>query len=132
MLKFVSGLLVALVAGWLLVGSTTTASAHYRHHGGCCGPIPPSYVYSTAHKVTHVTRYRDVSRTRYVYQPHRIIHVTRVRPVIYIHTVTRIHHHTIGIVRPVYEHVTEYLPPRRIKTSSVVSTYDCRCYHHCR
>ena len=134
MLKSVTALFVALLAGLALMGSATSASAHYQHHG-CCGPIPPTYVYNTVHKVRHVTRYHDVSRTNYVYRTHRIVHVTRVQPVIYVHNVTRIHHHTVGIVRPVYEHVTQYLPPRKIYSSDVTNTYDCVCsYHrrHCR
>lgn len=133
MLRVLTAFLVAVVAGPMLFGSANGASAHYRHEGrhGCCGPIPPTYVYNTVHAVKHVTRYRDVSRTKYVYRPHRIVHVTEVRPVIYIHSVTRIHHHIVGIVRPVYQHRTEYLPPKRIITHSVRNTYDCRCKARC-
>ena len=133
MLKRVIALLAALAAAFMLMGAATEASAHYRHSGCCGGPIPTTYVYRTHHKVTHVTRYRDVSRTRYVYRPHHIVHITPSPTIIYIHSVTRIHHHTVSIVRPYHTHATEYLPPRRIVTYSVSNTYDCRCSRrHCR
>ena len=132
MLRSFYALLVALIAGWALVGSATTASAHYRHSGCCGGPIPPTYVYKTVHKVSRITRYHDVSRTKYVYRIHPIVHVTRVQPVVYVHAVTRVHHHIVSVVRPVYRRVTQYLPPRRVVTHSVKNTYNCVCTYHCR
>ena len=144
MLKSLFAPIAALFAGFILFGSATEANAHYvlyrhHHHGGyghsgCCGPVPPTYMYKTSNKVTHVTRYRDVSRTHYVYRPHRIIHVTQIRPIVYIHSVTRVHHHTVGIVRPVYQHETRYLPTRTVYSSSVTNTYSCSCgcHHHRR
>src|ERR1700709_1341173 len=115
MIKSAFALLTMLIASLVLAGSATTASAHYRHYGhhGCCGPGPPSYVYKSVPKIRPITRYHDVARTNFFYRPHRIVHVTRVQPIVYVHTVTRVHHHLVGIVRPVYQHVTEYLPPRR-------------------
>jgi hypothetical protein len=114
--------------GLALAGSTTGASAHYRHHRHCCGgPVAPSYSYGLTHSVRHVTRYRDVSRTRYVQRIHRIVHVTRVQPIVYVRSVTRIHHHTVSYIRPVHERFTEYLPVRTIMTSAIVNTYDCVC-----
>ena len=126
MLKSLSALCAALIAGWILVGAATEANAGHRRCGGC-GPIPPSYTYKTVNKVTHRTRYRDVSRTRYVQRVRRIIHVTRVRPIVRIHQVTRVHHHTVAVVRNAYVSRTQYLPARTYVTNSVRHSYDCGC-----
>ena len=119
MLKCVTALSAALIAGFALVGSATDASAGHRRHG-CCGPIPPSYTYKTKKVHTHITRHRDVTRTKYVQRIKRIVHVTRVQPIVHVHKVTRVHTRIVGIVHPVHHHVTQVLPPRHYVTSSFV------------
>src|ERR1041385_5841893 len=93
MLKSVVALCAALIAAAAFIGSATDASAHHRRGHGCssCGPIPPSYTYKTRTVHKHVTRYRDVERTKYVKRIHPIIHVTRIQPVVHVHKVTRVH-----------------------------------------
>ncbi len=115
-----------LIAGFAFVGSATDANAGYRRCAGC-GPIKPSYTYRTVNKVTHQTRYRNVTRTRYVQRIRPIIHVTQVRPVVRIHQVTRVHHRTVAVIRNVHRSRTQYLPTRTIMTSSVRHTYGCGC-----
>lgn len=127
MLKSVTAFLAVLFAGCFLVGSATTASAHYRHHGCCGGPIPPTYIYKTHKVFKNVTRYRDVWRTRYVTRIHRIVHVNRIQPIINIHVVKRIHHHTVASVRNVNVWRTQYLPAKKHWTYSVKNIYGCRC-----
>src|SRR3979411_2808444 len=95
MLKFVTALFAALIIGWALVGSATTASARHRHHG-CCGPLPPSYTYKTRNVYKNITRHHDVWRTRYVKRIKPIVHVTRIRPIVHVHNVTRVHTKLVG------------------------------------
>jgi hypothetical protein len=118
MLSYVTALSAALIAAAAFVGSASDANAHRRH--GCCGPIPPSYTHSTRTVNKHITRYRDVQRTRYVKRIHPIMHVTRIRPVIHVHQVTRVHTRIVGVPYPVHHHVTQWLPPRHYVTNSVV------------
>jgi len=118
MLKFVTALSAALIAGLAFVG---TASAGH-HHKGChsCGPIPPSYTYSTKTIHKTVTHRRDVYRNKYVQRIKRIVHVTRIQPIVRVHNVTRVHTRIVGVVHPVHQRVTRWLPPRRYVTNSVV------------
>jgi hypothetical protein len=121
MFKSVTALSAALIVGLALVGSATDASAGYRHHHhGCCGPIAPSYTYSTKKVYKNVTHYRDVHRTKYVKRIKRIIHVTRIQPIIHIHNVTRVHTRIVGVVHRVHQREVQYLPAKRYVTSSVV------------
>jgi hypothetical protein len=128
MLKFVTAL--ALVAGWALAGSATTANAGHRHHG-CCGPIPPSYNYSTKKIYKNITHHRDVYHTKYVKRIKRIVHVTRIQPIIHVHNVTRVHTNIVGVVHPVHQRATQWLPPMRYVTNSVVYLRpQCGCASH--
>jgi hypothetical protein len=129
MLKFVTPLSAALIVGWALVGSATTASARER---GCCGPIPPSYTYKTKKVHKTITRYRDVYRNKYVKRIKPIVHVTRIQPTIRIHNVTRVHTRIVGVVHPVHKRVTQRLPARTYVTSGFVYLWPhCACspYH---
>lgn len=121
-MKFVTALSAALIAGWALAASATDASAGHKRGHGCpgCGPIPPSYTYKTKVVHKHVTRYRDVHRTKYFKRIKPIIHVTRIQPVVHVRKVTRVHTRLVGVVYPVHRHVTQVLPPRHHVTSSVV------------
>jgi hypothetical protein len=125
MLKTMSALFAVLVAGWVLFGSVTNASAGYGN-----GSSHTTYVYRTVHPVSHVTRYHDVWRTNYAYRVHRVVHVTRVRPIVYVHVVTRVHHHDVAIVRHVNVYRTQYLPARKIVTHSVINISDHHRPHH--
>lgn len=128
MLKFVTALSAALIAGSVLVGSATTASAGSRDHG-CCGPVPPSYTYKTKKVYKNITRHRDVWRTKYVKRVKPIVHVTRIQPIVRVHNVTRVHTRIVGVVYPVHRRVTQWLPARTYVTSSVVRLRPhCGCY----
>jgi hypothetical protein len=122
MLKFVTALSTALIIGWALVGSATTASAGGYGYGksGCCGPIPPKYISHTVYKHKHIKRYRDVWRHKYVKRIKRIVHVTKIQPIIHLHKVTRVHTKIIGVVKPVHIRVSKVLPAKRYVTSSTV------------
>ena len=129
MLKFVTALSAALIIGWALVGSASTASAGYRK-AGCCGPLPPSYTYKTKNVYKNITRHHDVYRTRYVKRIKPIVHVTRIQPIVHVHNVTRVHTNLVGVVHPVHHRVTQYLPARQYVTSSVVYLRPhCGCSH---
>jgi hypothetical protein len=127
MMRFVAAFIAALVAGWLLTGSATTAEAGYRHSGCCGGPLPPVYRYKTVRQHKHQTRYRDRSVYRHVQRIRRIVHVTRVQPVVHTHVVTRVHHHTIFHTKNAYERATVYLPPVNTVYGSTKHYYDCSC-----
>ena len=118
MLRCVTALSAALIAAAAFVGSASDATAHRRH--GCCGPIPPSFTHKTKTVHKHLTRYRDVQRTRYVKRIHPIVHVTRIRPVVHVHQVTRVHTRIVGVPYPVHRHMTYVLPPRHCVTNRVV------------
>lgn len=122
MLKSVTALAAALVIGSTLIGSATDANAHHRRGHGCanCGPFPPSYTHKTKTVHKHVTKYRDVHRTKYVKRIKPIIHVTRIQPVVHVHKVTRVHTRLVGVPYPVHRYVTQVLPPMKQVTSSVV------------
>ena len=64
-MKFVTALSAALIVGWALVGSATTQMPASGAAARCCGPLPPSYTYKTKKVHKHITRYRDVHRTKY-------------------------------------------------------------------
>lgn len=121
MLRFVTALSAALIVGWTLDGSATTANAGH-HRKGChsCGPIAPSYTYKTKKVHKNVTHYRDVHRTKYVKRIKPIIHVTRIQPVVHVRNVTRVHTRIVGVVHPVHRRVTQWLPAHRYVTNSVV------------
>jgi hypothetical protein len=119
MLKFATSMSAALIVGWAIVGSATTANAGYRGKG-CCGPIPPKYTHSTKTVHKYIKRHRDVYRTKYVKRIKRHVHVTRIQPIIHIHNVKRVHTKIVGVVRPVYERSTKYLPAKRYVTNSTV------------
>lgn len=121
MLKFVTALSAALIIGFALVGSASTASAGYGYgKSRCCGPIKPSYSYSTKKVHKYIRHNRDVWRTRYVHRTKRYVHVTRIQPIYHIRKVTRVHTRIVAVVRPVHVRITKYLPPKRYVTSSVV------------
>lgn len=127
MTRFVTAFLVALVAGWVLAGSTTTADAGYRHSGCCGGPLPPVYRYKIVHKHKYQTRYRDRSVYQHKQRIRRIVHVTRIQPVVHTHVVTRVHHHTIYHTKNAYSHATVYLPTVHTGSTSTKHYYDCTC-----
>lgn len=122
MLKFVTALSAALIIGWALVGSATTANAGGYGYGKsrCCGPIKPSYSVRTKYVHKHIRHHRDVWRTKHVKRIKRYVHVTRVQPIYHVHNVTRVHTKVVGVVVPVHVRKTHYLPPKRIVTSSTV------------
>lgn len=127
MLKAGSALFAALIFGWTLVGSAATANAGQRR--GCCGPLPPSYTYKTKNVYKNITRHHDVYRTKYVKRIKPIVHVTRIQPIVRVHNVTRVHTNIVGVVYPVHQRLTEYLPARRYETNSVVYLRpSCGCY----
>jgi hypothetical protein len=119
MLKPVTALSAALIVGWALVGSATTASAGYKGRG-CCGPLPPSYTYKTKKIYKTIKRHRDTYRTKYFKRIKRHVHVTRIQPIIRVHTVTRVHTKLVGVVKPVHQYVTQHLRPKRYHTHSTV------------
>jgi hypothetical protein len=136
MLKFVTALSAALIIGWAIVGSASTASAGgYRHHGGyghhgCCGPVAPKYYNHTVYKHKHIKRYRDVWRHKYVKRIKRIVHVTRIQPIIHLHKVTRVHTKIVGVVVPRHERHTRVLPAKTYVTSNTVYLKPvCACSH---
>ncbi len=130
MSKFVTVLSAAVILGWGLAGSVTTASAHSRHCDSC-GPIPPSYTYSTKKVYRDITRHHDVTRTQYVKRIHPIVHVTRIQPIVHIHDVTRVHTRLVGVEYPVHERMTQWLPVRTYATNSVVYLRpQCGCSYH--
>jgi hypothetical protein len=92
------------------------------------GPIPPSYTYKTKKVYKNITRYRDVWRTKYVKRTKRIVHVTRIQPIIHVHNVKRVHTKIVGVVHPVHQRVTQYLPARTYVTNSTVHLRpECGC-----
>jgi hypothetical protein len=127
MLKFGTALSAALIIGGALVGSASPASARH-HHRGCCGPIAPSYTYSTRNVYKNITRHHDVYRTRYVKRIKPVVHVTRIQPIVHVHNVTRVHTNIVGVVHPVHHRVTQWLPARHYVTNSVVHLPpECGC-----
>jgi len=131
MFKFVTALSGALLVGWILVGSAADANAGHRRGHGCanCGPLPPSYTHKTKTVHKHITKYRDVHRTKYFKRIKPIIHVTRIQPVVHVHKVTRVHTRLVGVPYPVHHHVTKWLAPRYVMTNRVVYLRpQCGCY----
>lgn len=130
MIKFVTALIAALVAGLVLAGSTYTASAR-QGYSGChaCGggPIAPTTYYKTVHPQRSFTRYHDVSVYNRVNRVHRIVNVVRIQPIVRIHDVTRVHHHTIFHTINAYASVTQRLTPIQYVDRSVRHHYDCGC-----
>jgi hypothetical protein len=127
MYKSATGLLCAFIAGSAMIGATAAANADYRH-GGCCGPIPPSYSYGTVERVSHRTNYHDVWHKTVVNREKLYVHVERVQPVVYVNNVTRIHDQLVEKVHPVHVSRVEYLPTETVVTASVVHINEgCVC-----
>lgn len=124
MLKLVSAFSAAVIVGFALIGSATTASAggYYRGGGGhgCCGPIRPSYSSNTKVVNRYITRHRDVWRVKHFKRYKVHVHTTRIQPVNHIHTVIRHHTKLVGVIVPVHKHNTVWLHPRTVHTSSNV------------
>ena len=123
MLRLFTALAAAIVAGLLLAGSTTGASAKC----GRCGPLAPTIHVHLVHPSSAYTRYHDRSVYRHVPREHRIVTITRIQPIVRIHDVTRIHHHTVYYVQDTYARQTVHLAPLTYMRSSVVNTYDGGC-----
>lgn len=118
------------LAGWMLAGSTTGASARsHHHHCGSCGGgyVAPTTIYKTVHPQRFETRYRDVSRTRHVHRVHRVTTIVQVQPIIHVHEVTRVHHHTVFTTSNAYYRHTVQLAAIHRYSHSVESLYDCGC-----
>jgi hypothetical protein len=60
------------------------------------------------------------------------VHVTKIQPIIHIHNVKRVHTKLVGVVHPVYERTTRYLPAKTYVTASTVYLRPrCACsYSH--
>lgn len=125
MRKIVIALIATSVAGWMMAGSSTAASAH--HCGSCGGPVAPTTIYKTVHPQQFMTKYHDVSKTHLVHRVHRVTTIVRVQPILHIHEVTRVHHHTIVTTSNAYFHETEHLAPIRRVSHSVENIYECGC-----
>ena len=102
-------LCVSLFAAAGLVVTFGAAQAGERE-GGCCGPNPPHYVYSDVNRVSHVTRYRDVTHQYYVNRRALYVHVTRVHPVVVVNDVTRVHERPVERIIPEHVSRVEYMP----------------------
>src|SRR5205823_14000513 len=123
MLKLVTALSAAVIVGFALLGSATTASAGGYHRGGghgCCGPIPPSYSSNTKTVNRYITRHHDVWRVKHFKRYKVHVHTTRIQPVNHIHTVIRHHTKLVGVIVPVHKHRTVWLHLRTVHTSSNV------------
>ena len=124
MRKIALALIATSALGWMLTGSSTSASAH---HCGSCGPVAPTTIYKTVHPQLYSTKYHDVSKTHLVHRVHRVTTIVRVQPILHIHEVTRVHHHTIVETSNAYFRETEHLSPIRMVTHSIENTYSCGC-----
>jgi hypothetical protein len=132
MLKFVTALSAAVIVGFALIGSATTASAggYYRGGGGhgCCGPIRPSYSSNTKTVHKYIKHHRDVWRVKHFKRYKLHVHTTRIQPVYHVHTVIRHHTKLVGVIVPIHKHKTVWLHPKTIRTSSHVHLRpQCAC-----
>lgn len=125
MRKTVMALIATLAFGWVMAGATTSAGAHAC--ASCSAPVPPTTIYKTVHPSQFMTKYHDVSVTRHVRRVHRVTTVVRVQPILHIHEVTRVHHHTVVTTRNAYHRQTEHLAPIREVTHSTQNIYECGC-----
>ena len=125
MVRFAAPVCAALIAAAGFIGSSGEANAGCRS----CGPVPPAYNYRTVNKVMNRTQYRDVQRLHYVHKTRHIYNITRVRPIVQVHTVTRVHHHTVPVVRNVNVYSVQRLPTQYVHTNSVRNVYHgCGCH----
>jgi len=123
-LKAISVLFVAFIAGWVLVGSSNDASAHAKYI------YRTVHKYRTVHEVTNIVRVHNTWRTKHVVKVRRVVHVTRIQPIVHIHAVKRINYRTVASVRHVNLHVTQVLPAHVTVTHSVVRVWHHNHHHH--
>ena len=132
MIKLVTASIAALLAGGVVAGSATSASAHYgsSYGHGCahCGPIAPTFHVHTIYTHKSETLIHNKSVTVHVPRYHRIITVTRVQPIINVHKVTVVHHHTICYKKDVFSSKVEHLRPIIHTDVSFRATFDCHCH----
>jgi hypothetical protein len=125
MMRIATTICAGLIAGVAVIGATSAADAGCRN----CGPVKPVYNYRTVNQVVNRTQYRDVQRTHYLHKTRHIYNITRVRPIVQVHTVTRVHHHTVPVIRNVNVSSVQRLPAQYIHTGSVRNVYHgCGCY----
>ncbi|TGD96047.1 hypothetical protein [Methylobacterium nonmethylotrophicum] len=124
MVTYTTAACAALIATAAFLGTSSEASARCWR----CGPVNPVYNYRTVNKVMNQTQYRDVQRTHYVHKTRPIYNITRVRPIVRLHTVTRVHHHTVPVIRNVNMYSTQRLPTQYYYSNSVRNVYHgCGC-----
>ncbi|AWN38467.1 hypothetical protein [Methylobacterium radiodurans] len=124
MMRLTTTVFAALIATATFIGGSSEAEAGCRS----CGPVPPVYNYRTVNQVLNRTQYRDVRRTHFVHKTRPIYNITRVRPIVQVHTVTRVHHHTVPVIRNVYMSRVQHLPAQYVHTGSVRNVYHgCGC-----
>ena len=129
MIKLVTVMAAALVAGWVMVGSATNANAKSgRATCSHCRPIAPTVHINTVYKYKTKTVVFSETKTKRVPRLHKIINVTRIQPVIRMHKVLVVHHHTIYYTKDYRVSKVERLPAITHTDFSMRSTYDCQCH----
>ena len=129
MIKTLTVMVAAFVAGWVMVGSASVASA--RSGAGTCGhcrPLAPTVHVNTVFKYKTKTATLSETKTKRVARYHKIINITRIQPVIRMHKVLVVHHHTIYYTKDYRVSKVERLPAITHTDFSMRSTYDCRCH----
>ena len=127
MRRIATALIATSALGLTIAGAAGIADAHSRPGCGSCGPVAPTTIYKTVHPSLYSTKYHDVSVTRHVHRVHRVTTVVRVQPILHIHEVTRVHHHTVVTTSQSYHRETEHLSPIRVVTHSTENFYSCGC-----
>lgn len=126
MLKSATMLLAALTAGWMLIGSPTSASA-----GEDCDACKPTREVRHDHKivrekeltVTHHKRVEEHVRVR-----HTIVTVTPIQPIKRIHEVLIVDHYKVPEPYYVREHRDEWLPEIvRVDHKTINRYHGCGC-----
>ena len=127
MRNIVRVLIATSALGLMIASPVAGADAHGSAGCGSCGPIAPTTIYKMVHPNLYSTKYHDVSVTKHVHRVHRVTTVVRVQPILHIHEVTRVHHHTVVTTSQSYHRHTEHLSPIRLVTHSTENFYTCGC-----
>jgi hypothetical protein len=129
MLKSATALMTALTAGWVLLGSPTSASAHEDCEA--CKPTHETHVKTIEKEGKTITITHRRVEVKPVKVPHWHHTILRIRPINHIHEVTIVDHYLRPVPENHYTTTTEWLPPvvRGITHERIDHYHGCGCGH---
>jgi hypothetical protein len=110
--------LTLMIAGCFIVPSTAEARGY--GYGGR----------HVVYKHVHITKYRDVYRTKYIHKVRKIYKVTYVKKIVHVHHVKRVHVRYKVVWSIKYVHILKHLPTKYVNTYKTIKIRGYGGYGH--